>query len=111
VGPGSSSSSSSSSRHGRRYRDDFCREEHNSADCLSDGSSLIGQLCPGLRLCLAAEVATGLMCDRWGGGVEGSGGGGGGGWGGSWGGRRGEWPGVRMDAVPWLIIRSGQSCI
>jgi hypothetical protein len=28
--------------------------------------SLIGQLAPGLRLCLAAEVATGLLCDRWG---------------------------------------------
>ena len=39
---------------------------------LSDGSSLIGQLCPGLRLCLAAEVATGLVCDRW--GLAGSGG-------------------------------------
>jgi hypothetical protein len=38
---------------------------------LSDKDSLIGQLCPGLRLCLAAEVATGLMCDRWGGGVTG----------------------------------------
>jgi len=32
---------------------------------LSDSSSLIGQLCPALRLCLAAEVATGLLCDRW----------------------------------------------
>jgi hypothetical protein len=26
--------------------------------------SLIGQLSPGLRLCLAAEVTTGLICDR-----------------------------------------------
>jgi hypothetical protein len=26
--------------------------------------SLVGQLAPGLRLCLAAEVATGLLCDR-----------------------------------------------
>jgi len=34
--------------------------------CLSDANSLIGQLCPALRLCLAAEVATGLLCDRWG---------------------------------------------
>jgi hypothetical protein len=31
--------------------------------CLAGQHSLIGQLCPGLRLCLAAEVATGLMCD------------------------------------------------
>jgi hypothetical protein len=31
---------------------------------LYDGRSLIGQIAPGLRLCLAAEVATGLMCDR-----------------------------------------------
>jgi hypothetical protein len=34
------------------------------ASLLHDGSSLVSQLCPGLRLCLAAEVATGLMCDR-----------------------------------------------
>jgi hypothetical protein len=34
---------------------------------LHNERSLIGQLCPGLRLCLAAEVATGLMCDRCGG--------------------------------------------
>jgi hypothetical protein len=31
---------------------------------LYNEASLIGQLCPGLRLCLAADVATGLMCDR-----------------------------------------------
>jgi hypothetical protein len=39
--------------------------EHLGVGCLSGQASLIGQLCPGLRLCLAAEVATGLMCDRW----------------------------------------------
>ncbi len=39
-------------------------KEDTPSAVLSDGSSLIGQLCPGLRLCLAAEVATGLMCNR-----------------------------------------------
>jgi hypothetical protein len=42
------------------------RQEPTLSDLLSDSSSLIGQLAPGLRLCLAAEVATGLLCDRWG---------------------------------------------
>jgi hypothetical protein len=43
-------------------QDGFVGTFHTS---LHDKHSLIGQLCPGLRLCLAAEVATGLMCDRW----------------------------------------------
>lgn len=32
------------------------------AAVMADGRSLIGQLAPQLRLCLAAEVATGLLC-------------------------------------------------
>jgi len=43
-------------------------EAETYSECLCDSNSLIGQLCPALRLCLAAEVATGLLCDRWVGG-------------------------------------------
>jgi len=43
-------------------------EQQWSSRNLWGPSSLIGQLCPALRLCLAAEVATGLLCDRWVGG-------------------------------------------
>lgn len=32
---------------------------------LSSADSLIGNLAPQVRLCLAAEVATGLLCSRW----------------------------------------------
>jgi hypothetical protein len=49
--------------------DDYAKQQSPaiagfSPSDLHDEHSLIGQLCPGLRLCLAAEVATGLMCDR-----------------------------------------------
>jgi hypothetical protein len=40
-------------------------EEILDSNSLYNTSSLIGQLRPGLQLCLAAEVATGLLCDRW----------------------------------------------